>query len=217
MEYIVRRLPEELCCMPLQGVFTPDSIVGPYADLMQADIDQYVWPDEGYRPEAHVRVGWNEKGLHVLLYANEPTIQALCTEIGGKVCVDSCMEFFCMPFPEMDRRYCNFEMNPLGTLHLGIGEGRPNRIKVRDALPAGFVVHTSCHEGGWWAVSYTIPMEYFVETFGRALVPGQRMRGNFYCCDETIHPHFGTWAPVTAPQPDFHRPECFGDIALAKD
>jgi len=214
MEYIVKKLPEGMGCMKLEGVFTPESIGGEYVRLDDAQVKEYVWPDEGYRPEVHARVGWNEKGLHVLMYALEPTIRATCTEIGGKVCPDSCMEFFFMPFPETDRRYFNAEMNPLGTLHLGLGEGRGNRVKLRDALPEGFEIHTSVHDGAWWAISYTIPMSHIESVFGKTLGSGSRMLGNFYCCDETIHPHFGTWAPVVAPQPDFHRPECFQPIVL---
>jgi len=140
MEYIVKKLPENAGCMPLDGVFTPEGITGAYAALEEATVAEYAWPDEGYRPEVHARVGWNEKGLHVLMYANEPTIRAQCAEIGGKVCVDSCMEFFFMPFPEEDRRYFNAEMNPLGTLHLGLGEGRGNRVKIREQLPEGFEI-----------------------------------------------------------------------------
>ena len=43
---------------------------------------------------------------------------------------------------------------------------------------------------------------------------GAAFRGNFYCCDESIHPHFGSWSAIKAPQPDFHRPECFGKLIL---
>ena len=36
MEYTVRRLPEELGCLPLQGVFAPEAIPAPYAALEEA-------------------------------------------------------------------------------------------------------------------------------------------------------------------------------------
>ncbi len=212
MEYHVKKISGG--CMQLDGVFTPENITGEYAELNEISVDQYVWVDEGYHPETHARVGWNEQGLHVLMYANEPTIRAQCTEIGGKVCVDSCMEFFFMPFPETDKRYFNAEMNPLGTLHLGLGEGRPNRVKLKGELPEGFEIHTSVHDGAWWAISYTIPMSHIESVFGKSLESGSTMLGNFYCCDETIHPHFGTWSRVTAPDADFHRPEYFKPIIL---
>lgn len=214
MEYIVKKLPEEMGCMKLAGVFTPEKIEGAYASLDDAVLSQYVWPDEGYRPEVHARVGWNEKGLHILMYANEPTIRAQCAEIGGMVCVDSCMEFFFMPFPQDDKRYFNAEMNPLGTLHFGLGEERENRTVLRGQLPEGFEICTAVHDGAWWAISYTVPMSHIEAVFGKKLASGAQMLGNFYCCDETIHPHFGTWAPVAAPKPDYHRPECFQPVIL---
>jgi len=215
MQYTVKRLPEDVCCLPLRGVFAPEELPRPYAALETAQIADYPWDKSGYKPEAQARVGWNEKGLHALMCAREETIRAACTEIGGRVCEDSCLEFFCMPFPQSDQRYFNAEMNPLATLHLGVGEGRPNRVKVRGELPEGFVTCASRHEGGWWAVSYTVPMSWIEATFGAPLAAGQVMRGNFYKCDESIHPHFGTWAPVVREQPDFHRPECFAEMRLA--
>lgn len=214
MEYLVKKLPEGCSHLELNGEFSPETLPEPYASLQDAPISQYVWPDEGYRPEAHARVGWNEQGLHVLMYANEKEIRAECREIGGKVCVDSCLEFFCMPFPETDKRYFNAEMNPLGTLHFGLGEGRPNRVKLLGSLPEGFSISTGSHTDAWWAVSYTIPMSHIEKVFGAKLNSGREMAGNFYTCDETIHPHFGTWAPVKAEKPDFHRPECFGKLIL---
>ncbi|MDE5921249.1 MAG: hypothetical protein K2G82_06535, partial [Paramuribaculum sp.] len=30
----------------------------------------------------------------------------------------------------------------------------------------------------------------------------------------TSEPHYLSWAPITTPQPDFHRPEFFGNITL---
>ena len=41
------------------------------------------------------------------------------------------------------------------------------------------------------------------------------MKGNFYKCgDDTKYPHFGCWNEVVWEEPDFHRPECFGDLIL---
>ena len=41
------------------------------------------------------------------------------------------------------------------------------------------------------------------------------VRANFYKCgDKTAHPHFLSWNPVVSSKPDFHRPECFGELIL---
>ncbi len=41
------------------------------------------------------------------------------------------------------------------------------------------------------------------------------LMGNFYkCADRTSSPHFLSWAPISTPEPDFHRPEFFSKIIL---
>ena len=93
-----------------------------------------------------------------------------------------------------------------GVAHIGIGDGRHGR-RVLQKMPEGMRIAHSRHEGAWWAVSYILPWSLLRECCGE---PEAQMRANFYTCDETIHPHFGTWNSVHAAQPDFHRPECFG-------
>jgi len=39
-------------------------------------------------------------------------------------------------------------------------------------------------------------------------------RGNFFKCgDETSHPHWASWSPISE-ELNFHRPETFGSIVL---
>ena len=83
-------------------------------------------------------------------------------------------------------------------------------------MPEGMNLRASRHRGGWWAVDYTVPASLLKKLYGRTPAPGSRMRGNFYKCDETIHPHFGSWAPIVHFRPDFHRPEWFGELTLAE-
>lgn len=179
-----------------------------------AAIDSFVWDESGYKPEARAYAAWDASGLHVLLCAREETIAAAETRFGGMVCVDSCLEFFLQPFAD-DPRYLNFEANAAGVMHIGLGDGRANR-RVLEQMPEGVNVRASKHEGAWWAVAYTVPATLLKEIFGRTLQPGDVMRGNFYKCDESIHPHFGSWRPIENPTPDFHRPEWFGEIELGK-
>lgn len=41
------------------------------------------------------------------------------------------------------------------------------------------------------------------------------MRGNFFkCAEKSEHPHYGCWAPVDLPRPDFHSPDYFGELIL---
>lgn len=191
---------------------SPENLPGGWTDANWADVNNYVWDETGYCPEVHAAASVNDGGLTVLMLAKEETISGTVTTIGGGVCVDSCMECFFRPF-EDDDRYLNVEVNCLGTVHIGLGEGRPNR-RVWTELPEGAKVSASKHENGWWAMSFTLPGSFLQEIYGKQLSSGGIVKGNFYKCDETIHPHFGTWNRVVAPQPDFHRPECFGEMQV---
>ncbi len=179
-----------------------------------ARISHYDWDETGYRPEARAYIAWDAQGIHVLMCACEKTIVAKETKFGGAVCFDSCVEFFLQPFQD-DPRYVNIEVNAAGVAHIGLGAGRHDRI-VLDKMPENMNFRTSKHEGAWWAAAYTIPNALLERLFGRVPQAGSVMRANLYKCDETIHPHFGSWSPIVYDSPDFHRPESFGEMLLVR-
>jgi hypothetical protein len=183
----------------------------PFCRLPCAAIDQYAWGGE-YRPEARAWLAWDDVGLRVLLCAREQTVSARVKAFGGPVWRDSCLEYFFQPF-EDDPRYVNIEVNAAGAALIGIGPDRAHRTELT-ACPEGMDIRASRHDGDWWAVAYTIPFAWVEEMFGRSMARCPAFRGNFYCCDESIHPHFGSWSPIDAPKPDFHRPECFGRLTV---
>lgn len=124
------------------------------------------------------------------------------------------MEFFFQPCPDTDARFVNVEVNALGVAHIGIGEGRHGRTVLQE-LPKGVCPAVSIMQGKRWSIRYKLPFDWIRSLFPDfAPGPGMRIRGNFYKCDESIHPHFGCWRPIEAPQPDFHRPDFFGEIIL---
>jgi len=184
----------------------------PFCGVRYAPIDRYPWGGE-YRPEARACLAWDDTGLHVLLCANEPTVSAKVTAFGGPVWTDSCLECFLQPFPD-DPRYVNIEVNAAGAALIGIGPDRERR-EVLGSCPEGMGIQASRHDGGWWAVAYTVPFAWLEGLYGRPVDRSAGFRGNFYCCDESIHPHFGSWSEIDAPRPDFHRPEYFGRLVLA--
>ncbi|MBO7549226.1 MAG: hypothetical protein J6T77_04585, partial [Clostridia bacterium] len=71
-------------------------------------------------------------------------------------------------------------------------------------------------ESDRWYVEYLYPLDVIRDIFGVSEFPsGYTFRGNFFKCgDETDAPHFGTYNPITAPEPDFHRPECFAEFVM---
>lgn len=177
-----------------------------------APIDSYVWGGvDTYMPEARAYVTWNEEGLQVLMCALEKEIQIKATQFNDEVYEDSCLEFFLQPFTD-DPRYLNFEINAGGVALIGLGASRDrNRLPE---LPEGMNIRASRHRGGWWAIAYTIPKSLFEKIYGRPPKVGSTMRGNFYKCDQSIHPHFGSWSPIVHFRPDFHRPEWFGELTI---
>lgn len=209
--YIIKKTA--LNAPDLRGrLFDPES--EPFCTALNcARIDCYVWDAQGYAPEARAYAGWNAQGLQLLLCAREEKIQARETKCGGRVCCDSCLEFFVNPDPARQANYINIEINASGVAHIGLGAGRPNR-RVLDAVPEGMRISASGHDGAWWAVSYALPYGVIESLTGGAAA--EEMRGNFYTCDESIHPHFGSWSPVRSAQPDFHRPECFGTLKIER-
>ena len=210
-EYVIRRLPDGLGRYELNGEFKPEELSGAYANLVEVKLDSFPWDVNGYKPDCRARMGWNAQGLHILMYANEPTIRAEETEVGGFVCCDSCLEFFLMP-KEGNPLYFNCEVSPVPVYHLGVGEGRHGRM-VYKFMPEGMELVSSKHEGAWWAVSYTIPAAFLQNHFGLTLASGQKMRGNFYkCADKHEKPHYGMYVPYDVPRPDYHRPERFTDF-----
>ncbi|MDL2206474.1 carbohydrate-binding family 9-like protein [Eubacteriales bacterium OttesenSCG-928-N13] len=174
----------------------------------------YPWP-MGYEPKVRAQLTWSEHGLHVAMTAWEQTIVAKEWRMGGMVCQDSCMEFFFQPMPESDARYINIELNPLGVMHIGIGAARQGRTVIME-YPEGMRPEIQIIAGECWTARYTIRTDWLSSLFpGWAPREGMRMRGNFFKCDETIHPHFGCWHPVHTKEPDFHTPDDFGELLLA--
>jgi len=200
--YRVSRVKEEMTSISGKK-FTP--VHGDFAF-----IGDYPWGG-GYFPDARANVQWDDEGLWVTMCARESVISAHETRFGGPVCKDSCLEFFVNPCPGKQDKYINFEINPRGTMHIGVGEGRHGRTVLTE-MPADMELSVAKRENDWWAVRYHVTNRLIKELTGFDME--KQMRGNFYKCDESVHPHFGTWSPVVSVSPDFHRPECFGHLEL---
>lgn len=186
-------------------------------------IEHFPWDENGYKPRTEVRFFYTETRLHLFFRAYETEIRAMCYNMNDPVCTDSCVEFFVNPDPEQDERYLNFEINPIGTLHLGIGKDRYSRSLIDNISPGVFQIHSSVdkesineYQAEYWSIYFSIPYTFIEEYYGKQnFSSGKKMKGNFYKCgDETQYPHFGCWSRVDNPTPDFHRPEYFGDLIL---
>jgi len=192
------------------------------AGVEPAEITEYPWDAEGYTPRTEVRIGWTVAGLFVRFSSSDDQLRTVYTAANDPVCRDSCVEFFLNPVPEKDSRYLNFETNAIGTLMLGLGSSRHDRVLIPESEHERFGVTASLAQASAeertipWTVTYGIPLDFLQEIYGPITwTAGHTMLGNFYKCgDDTPAPHFGCWNRIEHPQPDFHRPEYFGRLVL---
>ena len=151
------------------------------------------------------------EALLVRMEAVESPIRATLTQPLDQVCNDSCLEFFFAP-DGGDERYMNFEFNPLGNVYFGFGAGRPTRVRqiVKNA-EALFAPRPFTTENGWgicWRIPFSLIRMYFP-----SFAPTGECAGNFYKCgDETVRPHYLSWAAMSSDKPDFHRRQDFGAL-----
>lgn len=181
--------------------------------IEKAPIDQKLWlPCE--QISAYAQLAYDDSRLYVHLHAEEPMIRAENTGVLDQPCQDSCLEFFLSPV-KGDARYLNIEMNPNRCLYLGIGTGRDNLVRLLPTGGAG-ALDARCmrSETGWdlyYALSFSL-----LRLFFPAFRPDGIMRGNFYKCgDLTQQEHYLAWNRVACAEPDFHRPEFFGELVFA--
>ena len=180
-------------------------------------VDKNPWKrdDLAPAPKTEFRLLKGPEGLSVRMHSAETQLRMQEEENGG-VCRDSCMEFFYKPSP-WDTRYLNFEVNPKGVLHLGIGDSRFDRVLLRERERLSIQAKTD--DTGWTFKLY-IPDAWLAECYPdlEALSRGNTSpvaRANFYKCGEmTASPHLAAWSPITTKGSDFHVPDFFGTLVF---
>ncbi len=178
-------------------------------------IDSVNWKEFPYQPEVKFYIAWAGKSLFLLYDVKEDAVRAVNTEYHSSVYQDSCVEFF-MQHPGSPF-YRNFEFNCIGAVLGAIRKNREeyrhldvedmDKIKIHADLSIGNIPEKGPYH---WQLLAEIPFEVLD-------IPdnpqGTSIRANCYKCgDETPVPHFLSWNPVVAAKPDFHRPECFGEM-----
>ncbi len=163
------------------------------------------WEGFSVSPKTTFKLLRGPEGLSVLMHTDEKNLRAEVTEENGDIYCDSCMEFFIKPSP-WDVNYINFEINPKGVMHIGIGKDRYGRELI-DEPRSTFNVESIANDGDW-TLKYYIPDSFLLKYF-KILSPV--FRANFYKCGEkTDHDHYAVWSPVETPKPDYHVADFFG-------
>ena len=188
-------------------------------ELPKHAIDTVNWKSFPERPEVHFAIAWHPEQIILKYYVREGVIRARFTEDNSPVWQDSCVEFFVMPDPA-DGIYYNIETNCIGTCLAEKGLSRSPREKLPPSLlthikryPSLGVAPFEEKSGDFtWDLMLVIPKEVFadhpIDTF-----EGKTFRANFYKCGDALsRPHYLSWNPIGTPEPDFHRPEFFGEV-----
>ena len=177
--------------------------------VAKAPINIYPWGCS-YRPEAYAQLCIIEgKGLYVRMTCHESDPKAVYTEFYDEVWLDSTMEFF---FGVRGGDYINCEMNSIGTSLIGVGAGREDRRRIDEYCDIPCVKATKGE--GVWSVETLFTFDMLKAVFGSDITK-ESFVGNFYKVGEhTASPHYGMWSPIDWHEPDFHRPEFFGEFTV---
>lgn len=198
------------------------------ADTLQ--IDHFPWPDSGHHPVTRARLLYDADGLAIVFRVEDRYVRAVAQHFQDSVCQDSCVEFFVAPLPESDA-YFNFEVNCGGTMLVhrcastqekaagqatfGMAAADGASIPMAHSMPV--TVEPEITRPTTWTIEYHLPFALFGKYFDAPTpTAGTVWRGNFYKCgDATSHPHWGAWAPVGGPRPNFHQPDSFCPLEFA--
>lgn len=175
------------------------------------------WDSYPYKPQMKFRIAHTDDAILLNYQVEEATVRGKYGEDNGQVWTDSCVEFFVIP--ANDGYYYNIEATCIGTVLVGGGKDRHKREHAAQEVMSGIQRWASLgrepfaeREGGAWELSLIIPYSTFFKHDIKSL-DGVEVKGNFYKCgDELKTPHFVSWNPIKTENPDFHRPEFFGDL-----
>jgi hypothetical protein len=179
-------------------------------------IDTLNWVEYPYKPIVAVDVARSDLSMYIRFFVKGNSLKAAYENDNFPVHKDSCVEFFMKRVDEDS--YMNFEFNCIGTcdaarrisreIKTSLSEKEYNSIRRYTSLERkSFPEKKGIHE---WELVTAIPLKLM--GLDSNCLP-KKILGNFYkCADETDSPHYVSWNPVSSPEPDFHRPDCFGEI-----
>lgn len=180
-----------------------------------------------HRPATQAKLFYSDEGLHGFFRVEDNYIRCLHTKINAPVYKDSCVEFFVKP--KEDKGYFNFEFNCGGAVSCSyitdptrvcggfksakaLAGSELSRIKINHSMPR--IVEPEITKPTTWSLDFVVPFSILEKHIGPpGKLSGQVWTANFYKCgDDTSHPHWASWAPLTAR--NFHLPGCFGTITF---
>jgi hypothetical protein len=184
--------------------------------VRQEIIDNSPWDAFPYKPQASFAIAYGGSNIFLKFFVEEKHVRAVFSEPNQPVYKDSCVEFF-VSFGD-EPGYYNFEFNCAGTCLLSFGEERANRKMTSANLIKSIAFQSSIKPATnkdasiGWELTLVIPFDAF-QYHEITSMKGKKCRANFYKCgDDLPEPHFLAWNTINTEEPDFHRPEFFGNL-----
>jgi len=186
------------------------------------EINNYPWYQAGKKQHTQVKLCANEDSLFIQMLAQDNYSFAQQTELNNKlICEDSCVEFFFSPSGILGSSYINVEINCCGTLHIAYGAARENRqfislnaaslIKRKTTISSP--VKLESKDDTHWTVEIELPFAVIGQLTGEP-INKDKWFANFYRCGGRTEPQYAVWHNIDAPEPDYHRPEQFGELVF---
>lgn len=175
----------------------------------------YPWDVNGYKPDVTFELGADASGFRMDIRTKEQQPLREKTEHQSMVCEDSCVEWFVNFQPESCDRYFNFEVNAAGVMYASFRKDRWEYQFLSEEEIEMLEIRANVEDDTWevrFRVPFALIQKYIPEY---RFEKGMKIRTNFYKCgDHTEFPHYGIWNESPLEQPDFHRPEFFGEVCL---
>ncbi len=206
--------------------FVWDSL--PWSELPSLSVDAFRPEGSDHRPDTRARFCHDGHNLFGLFSVQDRYVRSVHTQFQSRTHRDSCVEVFLHPKPALG--YFSFEFNAGGAYaalyisdhtrtadlfkaYTRLTPEDVRGVRVYPSLPA--VIEPEIAGPTHWTLGLQIPVAALGPYVGDiGPLSGQSWRANVYkCADETSHPHWAAWSPVS--QLNFHLPECFGEFVFA--
>lgn len=189
------------------------------AGISYTTIDNVNWPKAfPYKPKVEFAAAHTGDALLLHYRVEEQSVRAVALQDHEHIWEDACVEFFCMP--AQDGIYYNFECNCTGKLLVAAGKDRNERqpapAEVMQSIDRWASLGTEPFdtrvEPTKWELTLRLPIGVFFQ-HKLSSFDGLTATGNVYKCGDNLPvPHFISWNPITTENPDFHRPDFFGQM-----
>ncbi len=199
---------------------------GPWQETAPLTIGLHMGDPPEHKPRTQAKLLYDDEFVHVRFRVEDRYIISAVTDHQGRVCNDSCAEFFFTPGEDLEQGYFNIELNCGGTVlfhHQLFRDTNPvdvnteliSHMEIRHSMPDRVYPERPGPET--WTAGYRVPW-HELEVYAPVTPPGPGAvwRANFYkCADSSSHPHWLTWSPVENEKPDFHLKQYFGLLRFA--